>query len=112
MGFLLYGVIMRQTLAIIIGLASPLVATEVVKAVLYVLSKLEDTAAQVNTHDATIVQTAIDLTSSHATWVGIALAGYAVYATRSRRSKAMKQFMSAAAESAALVAPASLYLLR
>lgn len=103
---------MKSTLAIAIGLASPLVAVEVVKAVLCALSRLQDTVSQISTHDATIVQAAIDLTSSHATWVGIALAMYAVYATRSRQSKAMKQFMSAAAESAALVAPASIYLLR
>jgi hypothetical protein len=103
---------MMSKIAIVIGLASPLVAVQLVKGILFLLSKLYELVSDTLPSDATIVQSAIDLTTGHATWVAIGLATYAMYMTRARHKSAARQLLSAAGWAAALVTPASLYLLR
>lgn len=94
--------------ALILGLASPLVAVQLVKGILFVLSQLYDLCSLTLPSDATIVQSAIDLTSGHVTWVAIALSAYAVYMALARYKNVARQLGWAAA----IVAPASIYLLR
>jgi len=60
--------------------------------------------------NATIVQAALDLTKSHATAVAILLAVYAVYVWQLRRRDKITDALFSAARAAAIVMPASLYL--
>jgi len=100
---------MRSKIATIAGIASPLVAMQVVNVILFALNKLNDLMLDTLPSDATIVQSAIDLTSAHSTWVAVALAAFGVYMWK-MRSKASQ--LASAGWAAAMVAPASLYLLR
>jgi hypothetical protein len=102
---------MMSKLTIVAALASPLVAVELVKGILFVMNKLYDLMAETLPSDATIVQSAIDLTTGHTTWVAIALSAYAIYMWRSRKKNQWKQLLGAAGSAAAIVMPASIYLL-
>jgi hypothetical protein len=98
-----------KVIATLLGFASPLIAVQVVKGILFAEHKLYDFMADTFPWDAAIVQSAIDLTSLYCTWIAIALAIFAVYTARPHQHT--RQALQAMGTASAIVLPAAIYLL-
>lgn len=103
-------VVSMKIAGILLALISPLVATEAVKGILFVLGKLYDLMADCFPANTTIVQSAITLTTSHSTVVAILLSAFAVYLWQTKNKKHLREIAMGTAMTAAMVAPASLFL--